>query len=195
MNENDARVDEVLEKMANENEDLLKENECLKERVKKLESQITSQENYSRRLNLRLDGVKEEVGEDTEEVVRDIVRTKLKIPDFMSIDVCHRLGSRGQKDGQSQSQSRRNNKPRTILVRFTRLSDRQRVWASKKELKGTRMFLNEDYCIQTEKLRRQLYPCLKSALKDGAKCYMNSDRLVINGRSYTVETVPQKYKL
>ena len=192
MGESAAKMDSLVDDLTQSNSDLVSENEKLKEKVQSLESQITVQEDYSRKMNLRLDGVKEEPGEDTEEVVRGILRSKLKIADRMDIDVCHRVGKR-QDVGQSQGSSKKN-RQRTVLVRFTKLSDRNRVWARKRELKGSNIFINEDFSIQTEKRRRQLYPSLKAAIKDGCKSYLKGDKLVISGQTFCADTVPQKYK-
>ena len=64
------------------------------------------------------------------------------------------------------------------------------IWSRKGLLKGSNYFINENFSEETESKRRQLYPILKVArylpeYKD--KVFIQVDRLVLNGQSYTVD--------
>ena len=78
--------------------------------------------------------------EDTDEMVLDVINNKLNIEmSQISIDRSHRLGKR---KGPGQ-------KPRTIIVKFTRYKDRPHVFTNKKLLKGSGISV-----IESLKLKR-----------------------------------------
>ena len=79
-------------------------------------------------------GLMETKTEDTDEMVLDVINNKLNIEmSEISIDRSHRLGKR---KGPGQ-------KPRAIIVKFTRYKDRHHVCSNKKLLKGTGISVTE----------------------------------------------------
>ena len=92
-------------------------------------------EDRSRRNNLRIDGISEvshETWEMCEDSVKDLIKTKLEINDEIEIDRCHRMG-----------------KPKSIVCRFLRFKDKQKILSNAKKLKNTGIFIYEDYCKKT----------------------------------------------
>ncbi|KAI5637852.1 hypothetical protein NE865_09507 [Phthorimaea operculella] len=91
-------------------------------------------EMHNRRKILLVHGVAETDKEDTAARVVAAIAAKCNIPavTVASIRSSHRLG---KKEGKS--------KPRPIVVKFTDASVRDRVWNSKKALKGTNVTLSE----------------------------------------------------
>ena len=77
--------------------------------------------------------------EDTDEMVLDVINNKLNIEmSEISIDRSHRLGKR---KGPGQ-------KPRAIIVKFTRYKDRHHVFRNKKLLKGTGISVTESLTVK-----------------------------------------------
>ena len=98
-------------------------------------------EDRSRRNNLRIDNIPEvshETWEMCEDSVKDLIKTKLEINDEIEIDRCHRMGKFKDKK-----------KPRSIVSRFLRFKDKQKILLNAKKLKNPGIFNYEDYCKET----------------------------------------------
>ena len=122
---------------------------------KKLQDQVTKVESQSRRDNLLIDGLAEYDGENCEALVRDLMRSKLKLDsvDGIQLVLCHRLGvwRRGSP------------RPRTMIIKFQWYGDRMRVWKSRKNLQGTNTYINEDFPREIQQKRKILMPILKKS--------------------------------
>ena len=104
------------------------------------------QERYSRRNCLLIHGLTETKTEDTDEMVLDVINNKLNIEmSQISIDRSHRLGKR---KGPGQ-------KPRAIIVKFTRYKDRHHVFTNKKLLKGSGISVTESLTLKRMKHLRK----------------------------------------
>ena len=88
--------------------------ENLAHKVKDLEEKVIYQEDYSRRKNLRISRLeerKEETWEQTSAAVSSLLESKLQLSSVV-LERPHRVGPRSDA------------KPRTVVARFTRYSDR-----------------------------------------------------------------------
>ena len=95
----------------------------LKVEVKHLEKKTDYQGQYSRRNCLLIHGLNETKTENTDEMVLDVINDKLNMEmSQVSIGKSHRLGKR---KGPGQ-------KPRAIIVKFTRYKDRHLAFRNKK---------------------------------------------------------------
>ena len=155
-------------------------NKEMKEHILRLESQ-------SRRDNLKISGIPEAVGAETWEECKEkvycILEENLEIPNARNIKItrCQRLGQKnpGQR------------RPRTIILKLHWFGDRELIWASRRKLKGTNYWLEEDFPSEIDERRRTLLPIARAARLQNKKSTVNVDRLLIDGRSYTVETLSQ----
>lgn len=119
---------EEINKLEVNIQEMKKENMALTEKVDALEQ-------YSRRNNVRIFGIPEDVGgkENLEDKVISLCTDKLGVriaPE--KIDRCHRLGS--VKPGA----------PRAVIVKFVSYKDRCVLFNNKKLFKGTRVVVSED---------------------------------------------------
>lgn len=113
---------EVIRDQERQITELQQEINDLTSKCNSYENKFDYMEQYSRRHNIRIFGVEEKRGEDTEDVVTKLFKEKLNLQLQRScIDRCHRVG-RG--DG---------NRP--IIVKFTNHSSRLQVLSSRKMLK------------------------------------------------------------
>ena len=111
----------------------------LKVEINNLEKKADDQEQYSRRNCLLIHGLTETKTEDTDEMVLDVINNKLNIEMCQTnIDRSHRLGKR---KGPGQ-------KPRAVVVKFTRYNDRHHVFRNKKLLKGTSISVTESLTLK-----------------------------------------------
>ena len=144
------------------------------------------QESYNRRENLKFSGIQEEGKESYSQTVNKIVELfsqtlKIKDAHLIRFQRCHRLGIKPKKMST----------PRDIIVRFVFFQDREKIWENRQLLAGTNIIMSEDFPSEIESRRTQLYPILKVARKNGYKCKLVVDKLIINGQRYrpTYQTV------
>ena len=159
--------------------------ELVEEENLKLKQKLTHLENYSRRDNLVIRGIKETKDEVCEAVVKTFCKDKLKIEseviDCIKIVRCHRLG---------EKQHGKTKWIRPIIVRFFNFGDRQQVWSARSKLAGTSYSVSENFTCETEYNRKKLYPIFKAAKKMQKyekKVYMYEDTLMLNNIRYTVK--------
>ena len=145
-----------------------------------LEERVIALELYGRRENLIFEGIKQIGSVDNCEVlVRKVIKETLEIPDADDIKIqrVHRIPS--TKD------------PKPIIVRFLWYGDREKVWAARKKLKNTGVFIAEDLPKEYAKRRRTLYPIMQRARFLNHNAFFKGDRLVIDNVSYNVNTLHQ----
>jgi hypothetical protein len=70
------------------------------------------------------------------------------------------------------------------MVKFAYLKDRSNVWAARKELKGSSIFIRDDVSKETAKYRATLVPILKAARSANMKSSLSGDTLIVNGKKY-----------
>lgn len=129
----------------------------------------------SRRNNLCFDGIPENVNEtwqDTEGKLKEILSTKLELEmDSCAIERAHRVGQM------------RSSKPRTIVAKFSNYKTRNAVLNLKKQLKGTSIFIREDYSDKVQAKRRELIPRMIEARNNGMVAFLRYDKLITHPRS------------
>ena len=143
------------------------------EDIASLHKNLLYQEAYSRRENLKFLNIPEQmvnagesdhaVREDTKEVIYSFMKDKLKISDAREIEF-QRLHRNGKAAGK---------KPRPILVRFLRFTDRERVLKHARNLKDTLYAIHEDLPYEIVECRRQQMKKLKRARENGQTSYFS----------------------
>lgn len=71
---------------------------------------------------------------------------------------------------------------RPIIVRFSRFCDQEAVLRNAAELRATKIFINEDLCPASQKVRNEKLPLLKQARSEGKIAYFSYTRPVIKER-------------
>ena len=129
-------------------------------------------ENQTRRNNILVDGIPDEKGEnwnESERKVRAVLQRNMGL-DIKNIEFerAHRIGM--FKEGR---------KPRPIIVKLLRFKDKQTIQACANKLKGSNIYINEDFTDAVQKKRRDLLPELKAARERGDIATLKFDKLVI----------------
>lgn len=133
-------------------------------------------ENQSRRTNILIDGIADEKGEnwcESEKKVREMFSKNL------GLDGIHMDIERAQRLGQFQERGR----PRKIVVKLLRIKGRELILSSAKKLKGTRIYINEDFSEAVQHRRKELWPKVKAARERGDKASLKYDKLIITPRA------------
>ena len=108
---------------------------ALNTRVSELEEKCDEMEQYSRRNVIRIRGILEKAGEETDALVRELAETKLdvKIPAH-DIVRPHRVGRKGEDKATS----------RDVIASFTTHNTKSTTMRNGRKLKGSRIYINGD---------------------------------------------------
>ncbi|KAI8499875.1 hypothetical protein Bbelb_221920 [Branchiostoma belcheri] len=154
-------------------EDIDTEITLLKKDITVNDTKVDYLENQSRRNNILIDGVadtKDETWEQCEQKVRELVKEKLKLdPKQIEIERAHRNGR--FNDG---------GRPRPIVAKLLRYKDRDQIMKRAKYLKGTHIYINEDYSEKVRQKRKELIPQMKAERERGNIAYLKFDKLVVH---------------
>ena len=143
-------------------------------------------ETYSRRQNLRLEGIPTTQNETTiqcRNIAYNTIKNSLGIEDVeerIVIEKCHR------------DKKFPNQEPPSILIRFLSLRDRQEVWDSRERVnrdRSNKIYINEDFPQEVEKKRSFLRPYLRAAYASKRRATLNGDTLIVESNQYTVDTL------
>ena len=141
-----------------------------KVRVEELVQRTNYQEDYSRRNNLRISGMKELLnGETWEQTARQVItllQDKLQLPPI-NLERAHRVGPVGHSY------------PRTVIARFEKFGDREAVMRNARKLKGTGIYINEDLCPASQEIIKSQLPTLKQARSEGIIAFFKHTKLII----------------
>ena len=126
------KFDDLVKEKDEQIKNLTEKNKELKKKIEDLEIEQDRQEQYSRRNCLLLHGIEENKKENTDSLVTENIKkyTGIELSDF-DIDRSHRLGKP------------KPNKPRPIIVKFTRYNIRSKLFSSKNTFKDPNISLTE----------------------------------------------------
>ena len=171
-----------FEKVATRVKDIEHNNSLLKEENVMLKEKLLDLEYRQRCNNLIFDGIPTVANEsdtDCYEKVKTVI-ANIKSVDTSSIWIerCHRLGGNNQQN-------------RSIICCFSYYSDVSKILAGRKELpKG--VYVNEDLPEDWNDRRWVLKPIFnlaKSKVSDKKQVHWSKDKLVIQGKEYTVALI------
>nr|XP_047129462.1 uncharacterized protein LOC124809419 [Hydra vulgaris] len=132
-------------------------------------NKLREKEDRSRRNNLRVEGVKEDDNEswlESEIKVKKIFDEYLGIKD-VKIERAHRAGKEDIK------------KHRTIVVKLLDFKDKEAILRNSSKLKGKNIFINEDFCAETNRIRKDLREKMKIERQSGKFAYISYDKLIV----------------
>lgn len=166
-------MNEKLEGVLSEVKQLKEENETLKQHVDRQEERMERLERELRVKNIIVKGVEDSENEDEQEVKQKVERLMSEIgtevDKDVDIDIVRRIG-KFEKD-----------RRRPILVKFTREGTKLAILKNAKNLKGTNVWIDEDYSKRTQNERKALIPKLREAREKGHRAHIRYNKLVING--------------
>lgn len=155
------------------------ENKKLREKIRKQEDRIESLEREIRSKNIVVKGVLDEEREKeniTKEKIAEVMqKIGICIEEGKDIDDARRIGKY------------RNQRNRPILVKLAKSSMRSNILKNAKQLKGTEIWIDEDFPKNIQEERRTLIPQLKSARNKGYRAELKYNKLIIDGEIYGAE--------
>ena len=138
-----------------------------------MSSKLNDMEQYSRKTNIRINGIPEtgyETAEDTTLKVIDTLNKTLKDINVQNehINIAHRLGKK------------KTTVPRQIIVKFHSRMKRDELLKKRRELKGTNIYISEDLTP----INQQVLACLRKKMPDEVEqSWSNRGRLYYKTRS------------
>ena len=86
--------------------------------------------------------------------------------------------------------------PRTIVYKLIRFKDKQNILRKAKLLKGTNIFIDEDYCQDTVQYRNELWAEVKVLRSEGKIAYLNYRTIVSRDKvpALSLETEISEYQ-
>ena len=158
-----------------EKETLEIRNENLEKRMEAMERKTDDLECRSKRSNIIVHGLKREDGEtgsDCEAKLKQLLVEKMELGEEVSFDRVHRLSSKADSP---------------IIACCTSFKDKVKIMKEKRKLKGTDVFIGEDFSTRVREIRKSLVPHMKKARSDGKNVRMVFDHLILEGKKVTVD--------
>ena len=100
-----------------------------------------------------ISGKQEEDSENLTLWFRSLTTDKMCIKGDGCIDHIYRLGRNSPNSG--------NSRPRPIMVKFALLGDKQMVWNERRTLKGTDIYLDQDWSPDVRHKRKLMFPVFR----------------------------------
>jgi hypothetical protein len=178
-----TRMNSSLSHMQEEIKTLKSTCQRLESEKNHLERQMDRLESFSRRSNLLIYNVPEDKNEtwkQCEKLVVDIVTSRMRIK-LTSDDIerAHRIG-------------RPSNRSRPIVVKFSNYKKKVELLSSISLLKGSNINITEDYTHRVRMIRNELKSYMLNARRDGEYAALRYDRLLINGKTYSLEELKRR---
>ena len=150
---------------------------CLKndENIEDLKRKMVDMEDRSRRQNLRVDGLIEEEHEDWNQCqmkVKEIFRQNLNLEN-VDIDRAHRTGKKTE------------NRSRTIILKLKNYEDKSEILKRGKMLKGTGIYINEDFSRETMEYRKELWNEVKKHRENGKISHIQYRTVIVRNRPHS----------
>lgn len=146
------------------------------DKCEEIDNKLAEIEDRSRRNNLRFDGFVEkgvESWQESEVVVRTFIKNELDIDSKIEIERAHRTGER-------------NNKNRSIIVKFLNYKDKVCILKNYKEkqLWNNKKYVNEDFSERTQKRRKELFGQAKILRGQGKYAKVVYTKLIVHDNKY-----------
>lgn len=203
MDQNFAELKTSVDELKSENQHLKVQNNNLSEKLNEVSNRLTTLEQsveqtemkrekleaQSRRSNLKFYGFEEnehETWDETENKVRDYIKTNLKLTDTIQIERAHRLPVKS-------------NGPRPVIVKFSFFKDKDKILQSYRENKKNhaetelgqsetpKIRVSEDFPERVSKTRSLLIPFLKEKIEQKKRAYLKYDKLIVDGVTYSYD--------
>lgn len=167
---------EEVSGLRQQNDDMLKSHAALTEQMEDLARKTDDLEGRSRRNNLIFHGLERrdnETSADCEDTLRDLFTDRLELSQDVEFDRIHRLNSKPDSP---------------VIARCVFYKQKLAVLKAKSKLRGTNIFIGEDFSSRVREVRRKLTPHLKRARSEGKRAVMIFNHLLIDGTKYTMGT-------
>ena len=113
-----------------------------------------------------------ETSDSCEGRLRDLLIDKLEMHDDVKFDRVHRINSRQDSP---------------VIACCTFFKQKQAIMKARKMLKGTDIFINDDFTDRVRGIRKSLAPHLRKAREDGKRATLVFDHLLIDSKKFGLD--------
>ena len=164
------KISDLERKLEEQSETIKQQGETTSKKLEKLET-------HGRKLNLVFENVPEKPGENCKHEIERIIRGQMRLHVNDPIDIAHRLEKTDHR------------KPAGIIARFKTVSEKSRILQNSSLLRGTNIYVRNDYPTAVTQRRSYLAKVLNDAKRQDRNARLVQDRLCYRGTYYTAETV------
>ena len=104
--------------------------------------------------------------DDSETKIRNLLENELNV-NGVKIERAHRTGKPDL------------NKPRTIVIKLLDYKDKIKILKNANRLKGSGIFINEDFSVETALIRKKLFEERKLHRINGKYCVVVYDKIIV----------------
>ncbi len=155
----------------------------INQQTDEVDNQLEYLENQSRRNNIRIIGIPEntdvETWDDTEKILKQSIKEKLKLDEDFEIERCHRVNRRTNNQS---DRSDRPKEPRPIVAKFSKWKEKETVLRKAREIKPRGIRFLADLSSRTLQRRRAQVPQLIEARRQGKIAFFVLDKLIIKNK-------------
>ena len=176
------KIDDIqreMTKLRKENEELREENRMMRDAANGQLSRIEWLEREIRKRNVVMQGVEEEKNESEEQLMVKVkeVFNRMNLAALRETDITElrRIGK--EREGFK----------RPVLMEVRTMNMKMEILRKKNKLRGTEIYINEDYPKEVQKQRRDLVKFMRTAREQGHEATLIYNKLRISGRIYTLE--------
>lgn len=150
-------------------EQMVKKVDAMEGRIRELEDRLERRESIEKSRNIIVRGVGEKEGEDPEETKRKLMEMiEEKINIRPNILFAKRIGKKIE------------NRSRTIMASFSQIEEKRVIMRNKFKLKGTRVFIEDDYTEKIIRIRQRLFEHAKKLRDQGQRVKVIRNKIIIN---------------
>lgn len=182
MNTNIETNNKITTTILNELHDIKLENVALRKRVDLLNDRCDNFERELKKRNLIFDIPKHYEGTNLNEYIIHVIGNVIKVPiAIYDIESFIRLNSKEQKTI-------------WVLVQFANLRKKIEILAARKNLKGTNIYVREDFTTKIVQQRKELIPLLRTKREQGEKAVLRFNKLITPKKVYYFDNESQNIK-
>lgn len=122
-----------------------------------------------------------ESSEELLETVTELIKSKLEI-NCSDIERCHRVGVR------------KSDNPRPVIIKLLDFRTKVAILSNARKLKGTKIFINEDFSVRVRQVRRELWQNSAEIRKNAQRVRLHYDHLLVDNVRYTWDDSKKSYR-
>lgn len=153
-----------------------------------IDSELEYMENQNRRNNVKIMGVPEnketeKSWDDTERVVKQLIKDKLDIQEDVEIERCHRVNQKNTGKGASNRGNKPGgDQPRNIVAKFSSWKVKENILKKARTVRPDNLRFVADFSQKTLEKRAAQVPDLLEARANGKIAYFIMDRLIVKDK-------------
>ncbi|CAH1111641.1 unnamed protein product [Psylliodes chrysocephalus] len=179
-NELKEEISDLKKTLNQEIVDIKNTNIKLQDEVNTLQSHVLNLKRKIKKYNIIVYGLREEVDDEVTGIQKfiELINSKCEVDTkFHDIRDFYRIGKKNEDQ----------DKPRPLLIEFIYQKQLSAIFENSSALKGSGVIISRDYTQEDYKNRKVLYNCLKKLRENKVIGKIRSNKLVINGTSYSKE--------